>query len=169
LASTASVVSFSAARTPTSQPNISQLGNFSIVQNRSAGPSPGPNPSPEPNPNRNTSLGPNLSPNARTPADRPLSHAVTLWVMLWHYLYSMICCLIITGVLMDCYWDGGDDHLTSVIPHFSIEKYSVIPVENLWHMWLNNKLPPGWVKMECRKASGISVDHTMTVRLSKQI
>ena len=27
--------------------------------------------------------------------------------------------------------DGGDDHLTSVIPHFSIEKYSVILVENL--------------------------------------
>ncbi len=26
---------------------------------------------------------------------------------------------------------GGDDHLTSVIPHFSIEKYSVILFENL--------------------------------------
>ena len=36
------------------------------------------------------SLDPNLNPNAQSG-------------LMWHYLYSMICCLIITGVLMDCY------------------------------------------------------------------
>ena len=79
-----------------------------IVQNRNANPNRNPNPNPKPNPSPNLSPNPDHNPNPNANLDPNLDPNAQIRRL-----------------------DGRDDHLTSVIPHFSIEKYSVIPVENL--------------------------------------